>query len=221
MKKNIFLSIFLIYILCAFVGALFQASTVMAASLEAEIQKTYQHIHTMQTSFDQRLTHRESGAVEERQGTLLFQKPLLVRWETRRPHEELLLITDKEIWNYLPDEELAYTYTADLIKDSRTLIEVITGQARLDKDFAVRNMGKEGGFEKLQLFPKEPSPEMVEAVIWVDSTTKLIHKARIIDFYGNSNELRFTAIKKNVDLPAGSFSFIPPKGTDIENGANR
>ena len=46
--------------------------------------------------------------VQKRSGTIAFKRPLLVRWETSAPHAELLMVTDREIWNYLPDEELAY-----------------------------------------------------------------------------------------------------------------
>ena len=38
--------------------------------------------------FEQKLTHKESGAVETRYGTLHFKKPLLIRWETKKPIKE-------------------------------------------------------------------------------------------------------------------------------------
>ncbi len=187
------------------------------ASLEENIQKKYLGISSIKTSFEQTLTHKESGSVQKRKGQLLFSKPFHVRWETKNPYPELLLITDSVVWNYLPDEEVAYKYTPDIVEGSRPLVQVITGQAQLNKDFAVKNLGKDGSYTKLQLYPHDPSPDMVEAFLWVDKDL-LIRKASIIDFYGNSNMLHFTQVEVNASLPAQTFNFTPPKGVDVENG---
>ena len=77
----------------------------------ARLQAVYAEMQSFRAKFTQSLTHQESGTTEMRQGTLLFRKPLLVRWETAEPHAELVLITDKEIWSCLPDENLAYRYS--------------------------------------------------------------------------------------------------------------
>ncbi len=188
-----------------------------AASLETEIQKKYQQINSIKSTFEQSLHHKESGNVQKRKGLLYFSKPFLVRWETQDPYPELLLISDTVVWNYLPDEEVAYRYSPDIVEGSRPLVQVITGQAQLSKDFAVKNLGKDGEYTKLQLFPHDPSPDMVEAFLWVDKNL-IIRKATIIDFYGNSNSLHFTKVETNVSLPQSTYQFTPPKGVDVEEG---
>lgn len=191
--------------------------TAQAKGIIEEIQSKYEKIDSIAASFSQSLLHKESGAEEKRTGTLHFKKPLQVRWETAKPHPETLVITAKEIWDYLPDEEIVYKYAPQLVQDSRSLIQVVTGQARLDKDFDVKEEGEEGGLLKLRLYPKEPSPQMVEAIIWVDPTSKLIKKASIIDFYSNINQITFTQISPNAALPKDVFTFIPPKGIAVED----
>ena len=69
-----------------------------AADLAAVIQQRYETLNSFSADFEQTLTHKESGSVERRQGSLLFQKPLLIRWQTAKPHEETLVVTAKEIW---------------------------------------------------------------------------------------------------------------------------
>lgn len=193
------------------------AAPAHAQTLITEIQNTYEKIHSIQARFTQALTHKESGSVENRTGTLHFTKPLLVRWETAKPHAETLVITAKEIWDYLPDEEIVYKYPPQLVQDSRSLIQVVTGQARLDKDFDVKEEGEEGGLLKLRLYPKDPAPQMVEALMWVDPKTKLIRKASIIDFYANINHIAFTEIQPNATMPKNIFNFTPPKGVEVED----
>lgn len=188
-----------------------------AQQLAQEMQSTYARMKGFTATFTQTLTHQESGSREVRNGTLIFKKPLLVRWETKAPHEELLLVTEKEIWNYLPDEELVYRYAPDLVQDSRTLIQVVTGQARLDQDFTVEEAGTEGKLVRLHLYPKEPVPQLVEAEIWVNADSKLIHRAIIVDFYGNRNEVAFQTLTPASSFPASAFSFTPPEGVDVED----
>ena len=84
------------------------ASHAAAPAITGEMQKKYESMQSFTAEFTQRLVHQESGSEETRQGTLAFQKPLRVRWETKAPHAELLVITDKDVWDYLPDEELAF-----------------------------------------------------------------------------------------------------------------
>ena len=192
-----------------------------AATLQESMQQKYARLQGFRAEFTQRLTHRESGSVEQRQGSLLFAKPFLCRWETQKPHAELLVVNTREIWNYLPDEEVAYRYAPSVVQDSRTLIQVITGQARLDKDFDVKMGKREGAVQKLTLYPKEPTPQMVEGALWVNVDTQLIEKAVIIDFYGNTNEVAFRKLTPEDSFDKKAFTFTPPKGTDVEDHTNK
>lgn len=188
-----------------------------APAITGEMQKKYESMQSFTADFTQRLKHQESGAEETRKGTLTFQKPLRIRWETLAPHAELLVITDEDVWDYLPDEELAYQYAPEVVQDSRSIVQVITGQSRLDKDFSVEAEPDENGLAVLRLYPKEPSPQLVEAILWVDKGTALIKKAQILDFYGNTNEVTLNSLTPDAPIKAGTFQFTPPKGVTVEN----
>ena len=192
-----------------------------ASDIANTIQARYEKLRTFSATFEQTLTHKESGSTEKRQGNLLFQKPLLIRWQTDKPHEETLVVTNKEIWDYLADEEIAYRYPLELVRDSRTIIQVITGQAALTKDFDVKEDGQENGLAKLHLYPKEAAPQMVEALLWVEPSTGYIRRASIIDFYGNSNDVRFTQFKPDTSLKESDFTFTAPKGVEVEDRIDR
>ena len=202
-------------------GLIFMAAAAQASDIANTIQARYEKLRTFSATFEQTLTHKESGSVEKRQGSLLFQKPLLIRWQTDKPHEETLVVTNKEIWDYLADEEIAYRYPLELVRDSRTIIQVITGQAALTKDFDVKEDGQENGLTKLHLYPKEPAPQMVEALLWVEPSTGYIRRASIIDFYGNSNDVRFTQFKPDTSLKESDFTFTAPKGVEVEDRIDR
>lgn len=190
-------------------------------ALLGKIQNAYGQIDSFSADFSQTLTHKESGAVEKRKGKLEFQKPLLIRWQTAKPHPETLIVNSREIWDYLPDEEIAYRYSPEMAQDSRSIIQVLTGQAKLNKDFDVKNDGKENGLSRLILYPRDPGPQMVEARIWVDPASGAIQRAKVIDFYGNSNDVAFDSFRPGAKIPAAQFSFKPPKGVEVEDRVGR
>ena len=207
---------------CAFLilGLFVQGAS--AADISATVknmQTAYAGMQSFRADFTQQLLQRESGVVEKRQGVILFQKPLRVRWETAAPHAELLMVTDKEIWNYLPDEELAYRYSRALAEDSRSLIQVITGQSALSRDFDVESAQSEddGNLVHLLLYPKEPTTELTEAQIWLDPSTSLIRRVMVMDFYGNTNTIELQNLKPNASVADKDFQFTPPRGTEVED----
>ena len=193
------------------------AAPAFAQSVAERVQAQYKDITSMRAAFTQTLVHRESGAREERSGILSFVKPLLVRMETQKPAPELLLVGKDAIWNVFPDEEMAYKYSLALAQDSRSIVQVMTGQASLDTDFFVENQKKEGGLLVLDLYPKEATQAMVEVRLWIDPKTNLIQRLRIFDFFGNENEMGFSRQEVNIAIPAAEFSYTPPRGFVIED----
>lgn len=189
------------------------------SSVVNSMQAAYASMQSFRADFTQQLLQRESGVVEERHGVIMFKKPLLVRWETADPHAELLMVTDREIWNYLPDEELAYRYPRELAEDSRSLIQVITGQSALSRDFDLESAQapEDGTLIHLLLYPKEPTTELTEAQLWIDPDTSLIRRAMVMDFYGNTNTIELKNLKADVSVSAKDFTFTPPSGTEVED----
>ena len=190
------------------------------APLVNKLQSTYAAMTSFRAAFTQELTHQESATTETRHGTLLFRKPLLVRWETDKPNPELLLVTDKDIWNWLPDEELAYRYSLELARDSLPIIMVVTGQSPLNRDFEVEPMvpeASDGNLVHLLLYPKEPTAQLTEAQVWIDPATSLIRRAQVMDFYGNTNLIRFDSLTPDAALQDSDFTFTPPAGTEVED----
>lgn len=190
---------------------------VNAANLQDKIYEYYNGLESFGADFIQILEHKESGSKVTRHGKLAFQKPLSVFWQAQKPHEETLVLNSREIWDYLPDEEIAYRYSPQLAQDSRNVIQVLTGQAKLNADFKVKNAGADGKLEKIILYPNEPSTQMVEAQLWVNPKNGQIQKVNVIDFYGNSNNITLNNFKENPAFSKNQFIFTPPKNIEIED----
>ena len=203
-------------LLCGFAAP--SAHAADHAAVIAKMQAVYAAMDSFSADFTQELHQRESGVTEKRRGTIVFKKPLLLRWETAAPHAELLMVTDEEIWNWLPDEELAYRYSRQMAEDSRSLIQVVTGQSPLTRDFDVEPVpNSEGGLIHVMLYPKEGSTELTEAQLWIDPETALMRRVMVMDFYGNTNTVELSNIRPDAKAPASAFQFTPPAGTDVED----
>ncbi len=186
-------------------------------ALVGKIQAHYQKVSSLSGEFKQILVHKESGSRTEQAGNLAFRKPLLVRWEVTTPRrEELIVVNAKELWDYIPGEEIVYKYPVSLVQDSRTMIKVITGQADLREDFKVKAAGREDGLNKLKLIPKEATQQITMAVIWV-SDDGTIKRAMIQDFFGNENDITFTSLDFDVPMQDSLFKFTPPAGVEMQD----
>jgi len=195
-------------------------SAVLADDLTSVIRQHYSKMTSFTADFKQVLTHKESGQRDIRNGTLIFAKPLRINWQTKSPRAERLVITKSAIWNYIPDEKICYRYNPKIMQGATSIIQVITGQADLMRDFEVKRIALEGNLQHLKLYPQNPTTQMVEADIWVDPNSGVIRKSQSTDFYGNKNEITFTSYSENVSVRDSSFSFTPPKGVEVEDRRN-
>lgn len=188
-----------------------------ADDLTSIIQRHYTQMTSFSADFTQTLKHKESGSVEKRKGTLLFAKPLRINWETKSPHAERLIITKDAIWNYIPDESICYRYHPNIMKGATSIVQVITGQADLMRDFEVKRINLENNLQHLKLYPKNPTTQLVEADIWVEPDSGIIKKSVSLDFYGNTNTITFTRYTENIAVRDAAFKFSPPKGVEVED----
>ncbi|MDO5536817.1 MAG: outer-membrane lipoprotein carrier protein LolA [Desulfovibrionaceae bacterium] len=210
-------SLFLVLLLSLALLPAAAGPALAAGDIAVTIRDRYAALGSFQAEFTQYLLHRESGQKEKREGTLYFKKPLFISWETKKPAAENLIINDREIWDYIVDEGVAYRYPRELVNDSRSLIQVVTGQALFSQDFDLAGTGTEGRLTVLTLYPKDPVPTLVEARLYVDPEKGYIQRAVITDFYGNENDVRFTSFIPDARIPDKTFRFTPPKGVDVED----
>lgn len=177
----------------------------------------YQKIKTMRAQFEQTITHKESGIEEQRGGELFFQKPFMVRWVSKPPFAETIVVNKELLWQYFPDEELAMKFKADSIDDQSEFLSVLTGRAPLTEKFKITPEQEVEGVFALKLLPFSPSMSLVEATIWVDMESGLILRLLYSDFYGNINDIAFINQELDIRLPSGAFELKLPPETVIED----
>lgn len=181
------------------------------------IHNRYKSIMSMSAQFEQTITHKESGIEEQRQGDLYFKKPFLVRWLSKPPHSELIVVGNEFLWQYFPDEELALKFKASDIDDQSEFLSVLTGRAPLVDRFKIVPQEEVEGVFSLKLVPFSPTMNLVEATIWVDMESGIILRLLYADFYGNLNDISFTNQTLNQGISDDMFSVKLPQNTLVED----
>lgn len=189
-----------------------------ASELTDKIQQRYDSLESFRAFFLQKLTNASTKETQERLGTIVFARPRFIRWETTSPEQELLIIGKDMVWDYFPEEETAYRYTVEQVLDSKTMIRFLSGEANLTDDFKVLDMGMDGEFQHLKLIPKEPEPNLVEGEIWVRPGQDMLERIKLVDFFGNINELELSGLELDIPIDPKSFTLEPPAGTEILEG---
>ncbi len=192
-----------------------------AQDIADSIQEQYAEVNSFETEFNQKINNAASGETEQREGTICYLKPEKIRWHTTSPEEELLISKDNVVWDYFPQESIAYKYSFQERFDSKTMLEFISGEVNLKQDFRIENQGQDPDFSdwiKVELVPKDPEPSLVKAHIWLEPKSHLIQQVLLVDFFGNKNLLTFKDIDLNVDLKESLFEFDPPEGVEIMQG---
>ena len=189
-----------------------------AEDISDKIHTRYKEISSFKTSFVQELTKAASGNTEKRKGVIYFQKPTNVRWQTNEPEKETLLVNKSTVWQYIPKENLAYKFALRNKFKSKTMIEFITGDVNVEKDFQLERLDKsDEGWVKLKLTPKDPEPSMVMAHLWVEPKSGLLRRIKIRDFWSNENTLTFKDIQLSPDISPDLFNFEPPEDVEVKD----
>lgn len=205
---------------CLLLAAAVPSKAADPVDLASRIQKKYAAITAFSAEFTQAIRNAASGDTEHRSGTIAFQKPLLVRWETVKPEKELLLVAKDAVWDYFEEDKEVYRYDVKDVISSKTMLRFLTGQANLNEDFVVAAGKPEEagpGQAVLQLVPREPEPGLVLAKVWVNTSTDLIARIFIQDFYANTNDLTLSKLVANPHLDKALFAFTPPKGVKLHD----
>ncbi len=195
-------------------------SPVQGAEVGGMIQKRYQSIQSLKTDFVQELTNASSGEKELHYGTIHYLQPGFIRWEEKKPGKELLIVDQQVVWDYFPEEGVAYKYGLEEKFESKTMLRFITGDVDLAKDYSLIDQGKDQGWKKIKLIPKKPEPSLVLAYIWVDEQENLLRQILLVDFFGNGNQLTFSDFLLNISLAKSLFRFRPPEGVMVRDNTN-
>lgn len=188
------------------------AAVAATGPARARLDAFAQGLHALSGHFTQTLTDANGKPGQTSSGTLALEAPREFRWDTVAPYRQTIVADGSRVWLYDPDLQQV-TVRAQNTEESHSPLTVLTDLKQLDREFRVTEQGSRDGLVWLRLTSTAKDPQFAYADLGFDANGL----ARMVfrDQLGSTTEIRFSDWKRNPDLPAGSFDFVPPKGADV------
>ena len=207
------------------------SSTVFAAPVAASEQqattslvKQLSRIQSISSNFEQTTKVTNSSKAPKKQGlsaqhmnqtfkgVMKVERPGKFYWETTSPAKQTIVTSGKTVWIYDPDLQQAVRQTLDeqVANTPALLLSGNTEQIRKSYRITQPNQSK----TYYTLYPKSDDGAFQSLTISFgakNAPTLMI----LEDSLGQTTYVRFNNTKVNTNIPASTFNFTPPKGTDI------
>lgn len=162
--------------------------------------------------FEQRVFNRDRKVVQQSRGTLAFARPGKFRWTYSKPYPQVIVGDGARVWVY--DEDLNQVTVRKLGQAlGATPAALLAGSNEALKAFELKDEGTRDGLEWVEAIPrdKESGFERIRLGFGFSG----IERMELVDAFGQTTELRFTALQRNPRVDPALFSFSPPKGADV------
>jgi outer membrane lipoprotein carrier protein len=217
MRQLLFAALFLC--LCLLPPAAGQASSLTPVEIARRIQETYEKTTSFKADF---LQTSSVSDMERRQrrgsGTMVIQKPGLLRWDYVSPDKQVLVSDGKTFSLYFAAEnQMIVTPAKEYLQEDVTY-NFFSGKGNLLQDFEVSALPDEQpkeGVLAIRLIPKKTHAQVATLNVWVDEGTFLVNRLEIHDHLGSVTNLMLFNAGVNNPVPAEYFHFTPPAGTEI------
>jgi outer membrane lipoprotein carrier protein len=163
--------------------------------------------------FEQKIFDSNRKLLQESRGTLAFSRPGKFRWTYVKPYAQLIVGDGVRVWVY--DEDLKQVTVKKLGRAlGSTPAALLAGDNSVVRAaFRLSDQGEKDGLEWLEALPrdKEGSFERIRMGFGVSGPEIM----ELVDSFGQTTFLKFTAFQRNPKLDPGLFRFSPPKGADV------
>ncbi|MGH8163335.1 MAG: outer membrane lipoprotein chaperone LolA [Rhodanobacteraceae bacterium] len=173
-------------------------------------------LHSLAGNFSQAVYDANGRRGDTAQGTLALSAPRQFRWQVSAPYKQLIVADGSKVWVYDPELEQV-TVRDQGSQEAHSPLTVLTDLSQLDRDFKASEQGERDGLQWLRLTSRGKDPQFEYADIGFDGNAprRMVFK----DTLGNLTQIVFSNWQRNPQLPPGTFTFSPPKGTDVVGDA--
>lgn len=176
------------------------------------LESVMSELDTLQANFSQTVLDANLEPVRESRGSLLVSRPGKFRWDYTKPFEQTIVADGVNLWTYDPDLEQATVKPLETTLASSPA-SLLTGSKPIGDEFEVKEIGAAGELYWIELVPRVQDTDFEQVRVALHEGE--LDTMELVDNLGQTTRIRFTGVKRNVELPAGSFDFSPPEGADL------
>ena len=145
-------------------------------------------------------------------GEMKVERPGKFFWQTHSPAKQTIITTGKTVWIYDPDLQQAVRQSLD-DQVANTPALLLSGNAKqIMSAYRVTQPNKAKTYYTLYPKDKEGAFQSLTISFGAKNAPTLMV---LQDALGQTTTIRFSNMKVNSKIPASTFNFNPPAGTDI------
>lgn len=189
----------------------FCSLTVQAAATQ-DLQRFFNKVQRYSARFDQVTLDEALNPIQESSGSLWIERPGKFRWNYTAPYEQHIVGDGKQVWVY--DVELKQAAVRRMQGAlGATPAILLSGKGALDGVFTIKDLGRQGKLDWVQLTPKKSDGGF--ETIRIGFEKGKIQILEMIDGFGQTTRVTLRDAKENTRISADKFSFKPPVGVDV------
>jgi outer membrane lipoprotein carrier protein len=196
-----------------------------AKALAKTVGAHYNHLQSLSAHFTER--YQGMGIDRTESGTLLLSKPGRMRWAynsgaSGESTGKLFILDGKYAINYTPGDAQATRMPARQLDDLRSPLRFLLGHTDLTRELGDLTVTLVTGPPR-PTYTLSGTPEgalqSVQSIGLTVDPAGQIESMRIQQTDGSTTSFTFTDIRENVTTDAADFTFVPPPGVTIIDGA--
>jgi len=166
-----------------------------------------------QATFSQVVLDQNGRRMQSASGVMQFLRPGKFRWTYAQPYEQLIVGDGRKFWLYDVDLNQVTVRSLDAALGSSPAA-LLSGSNEIERSFVLSEHGSQNGLDWLEALPRASDSSFRRIRMAFDAQANL-QVMELLDLFGNTTVLRFSALKRNPSLAPGLFKFEPPAGADV------
>lgn len=168
-------------------------------------------LDSLSAGFTQITIQSDGEVVEESHGRMAYQAPDRFRWDYLEPFPQVIVADGEKLWHY--DEALEQVTVRPQPSPEESPMLVVLRPELLENFYRILPSERP---DQLRFEPLADNSEITMArLTFVDGAPAMLD---IFDPFGQSTRITLENLRRNPDIPAGTFEFEPPEGVDVLEG---
>ncbi len=170
-------------------------------------------------SFLQETVLKSFNEKQKAEGKVFFMKPGKMKWEYMKPELQTILISNKMVWIFTPEENQVIQTRIDELGTSAIYDLFLSNKIKINKLFDPLVIKEKESFQKpvlfLELIPKNLEVNIKKIILELNKTSYQIKSFILFDKLDNITTIKFTNIQRNQGLKASIFDIKIPEGVEL------
>ncbi|MDE2441162.1 MAG: outer membrane lipoprotein chaperone LolA [Betaproteobacteria bacterium] len=167
---------------------------------------------TLKAEFAQTVITKSGRKPQQSSGIVAISRPGKLRWEIQKPYPQLVIGDGEKIWIHDPElQQVTVRKAGQAIGGSPAAL--LSGSNELEKNFTLKDVGEAESLNWVEAMPKANDSGFERVRLGFSGGD--LKAMELLDSFGQTTLVHFSKMERNPALPATTFKFTPPPGTDV------